>query len=517
MANFRRNNRFPHRRAAVTVAAAALVLAGLVAPRTALAAGPFPAGVWGNDISWPQCNGAYPSGFSFLVVGVNDGYPTTTNPCLGSEWARARTGPFPATVYINTDNPPSSRPRFAAGNAGPAGSCTQVSTCHMYNYGVAAAANAYATARQQGIVSPIWWLDVETGNWWMPWGTPSASDQALNAAVLQGNIDYLRSQAVTVGIYSTRYQFGQIAGSYSPGVPVWLADYDTSTPADDCHPWKGFGGGQVWMVQIGPGQFDTDYSCPSPNGYWLAASDGGVFTFGTAGFAGSAGGQRLNQPVVGMAATVDGGGYWLDASDGGIFAFGDAPFYGSMGGRPLAQPIVGMAATGTGHGYWLVASDGGIFAFGDAPFYGSMGGRPLVQPIVGMAATPTGHGYWLVASDGGIFAFGDAQFLGSAAGQQLNQPVVGMAAGSDGAGYWLVGRDGGIFAYGHLGFFGSAGSAHLSAPVVSVAATRSGQGYWITAADGTVVNYGDAQPEGGLTGQSLYRPIVGMAPSPVSQ
>ena len=61
------------------------------------------------------------------------------------------------------------------------------------------------------------------------------------------------------------------------------------------------------------------------------------------------------------------------ASDGGIFAFGDAQFYGSTGSIALNKPIVGMAATGNGGGYWLVASDGGIFAFGDAPFLGSTG------------------------------------------------------------------------------------------------------------------------------------------------
>ena len=33
-----------------------------------------------------------------------------------------------------------------------------------------------------------------------------------------------------------------------------------------------------------------------------------------------------------MAVTPDGGGYWLVASDGGIFTFGDAQFYGSTGG-----------------------------------------------------------------------------------------------------------------------------------------------------------------------------------------
>jgi hypothetical protein len=38
------------------------------------------------------------------------------------------------------------------------------------------------------------------------------------------------------------------------------------------------------------------------------------------------GGQPLDRPVVGTAPA--GAGYWLVASDGGIFAF-DAPFYGS--------------------------------------------------------------------------------------------------------------------------------------------------------------------------------------------
>ena len=69
-----------------------------------------------------------------------------------------------------------------------------------------------------------------------------------------------------------------------------------------------------------------------------------------------------------MAATPDGEGYWLVASDGGIFTFGDASFYGSAGALHLNKAIVGMAPTPDGNGYWLVASDGGMFTFGDAPF-----------------------------------------------------------------------------------------------------------------------------------------------------
>jgi hypothetical protein len=86
-----------------------------------------------------------------------------------------------------------------------------------------------------------------------------------------------------------------------------------------------------------------------------------------------------------MAATPDGKGYWLVASDGGIFTYGDATFYGSHGGSPLNKPIVGMASTPNGGGYWLVASDGGVFNYGNAGFSGSHGGSPLNKPIVGMA------------------------------------------------------------------------------------------------------------------------------------
>ncbi|HEV3266214.1 MAG TPA: hypothetical protein VG014_11870 [Acidimicrobiales bacterium] len=233
-------------------------------------------------------------------------------------------------------------------------------------------------------------------------------------------------------------------------------------------------------------------STPDGGGYWLAASDGGVFAYGDARFFGSAGGTPLQSPVVGMAATPDGGGYWLVASDGGMFAYGDAGFFGSSGAQRLNQPIVGMAPTPDGRGYWLVASDGGMFAYGDAGFFGSTGAMVLNRPIVGMAATPDGKGYWLVASDGGVFAFGDAAYFGSTGAMTLNKPIVGMAATPDGKGYWLVASDGGIFAYGDAGFFGSTGAMVLNKPIVGMAATPDGKGYWLAAADRGVFAYGDA-------------------------
>jgi L,D-peptidoglycan transpeptidase YkuD (ErfK/YbiS/YcfS/YnhG family) len=140
---------------------------------------------------------------------------------------------------------------------------------------------------------------------------------------------------------------------------------------------------------------------------------------------------------IGMAAAPGGQGYWVAASTGGVFGFGDARFFGSTGAMTLNQPIVGMAATPTGDGYWLVAADGGIFGFGDAHFFGSTGAMTLNQPIVGMAATPTGDGYWLVAADGGIFSFGDARFFGAASGD-ITPMLVGQLASTGGARQLIV-------------------------------------------------------------------------------
>ena len=253
-----------------------------------------------------------------------------------------------------------------------------------------------------------------------------------------------------------------------------------------------------------------------PTGYNLYEGNGTITNMAVLGpfsvtqLFGELGGLTLNQPVVGMATTPLDGGYWLAAGDGGVFSFGDAGFYGSTGAIHLNQPIVGMAATPDGNGYWLVASDGGVFSFGDAGFYGSTGAIHLNQPIVGMAATPDGNGYWLVASDGGVFSFGDAGFYGSTGAIHLNQPIVGMAATPDGNGYWLVASDGGVFSFGDAGFYGSTGAIALDEPIVGMAASPDGKGYWLAAADGGIFAYGDAPYEGSLGGTGTTD-VVGIA------
>ena len=188
---------------------------------------------------------------------------------------------------------------------------------------------------------------------------------------------------------------------------------------------------------------------------WVVDSTGHVFgesdlSGPPANNFGDASGLPLNKPIVGMTPTSDGQGYWLVASDGGIFTYGDAGFYGSTGAIRLNQPIVGMSVTPDGKGYTLVASDGGVFNFGDSQFYGSLPGvlkpgQTLNSPIEGLVNTPDGGGYWMVAADGGIFTFGDAPFLGSLGSEHLASPIAGMFA--NGTGYTLVAQNGTLYPF----------------------------------------------------------------------
>lgn len=223
--------------------------------------------------------------------------------------------------------------------------------------------------------------------------------------------------------------------------------------------------------------------------YRIAASNGAVDSVGTAAL-GSEAGQHLNAPVMGMASTSSGNGYWLAARDGGVFSFGDARFAGSMGAVRLNAGIVGIASDRTTGGYWLLGADGGVFSF-NAPFLGSEGGRSLNAPVVGMASTSDGKGYWLVASDGGVFSFGDAHFEGSMGADHLNAPVVGMAGDSATGGYWLVGADGGVFSF-DAAFLGSEGAIPSAAPVTGISAASDGSGYWMVTATGSAFGFGSA-------------------------
>lgn len=127
----------------------------------------------------------------------------------------------------------------------------------------------------------------------------------------------------------------------------------------------------------------------------------GIFRFGDAGFYGSTGALFLRAPIVGMASSPSSHGYWLVASDGGIFRFGDAVDRGNAVGRGLVgRAIVGMAATPSGHGYWI-ASAGKlalrpVFVVGDSL---TVGAAPYIPgafaaneiPLVGISGKVGRH------------------------------------------------------------------------------------------------------------------------------
>jgi hypothetical protein len=131
-------------------------------------------------------------------------------------------------------------------------------------------------------------------------------------------------------------------------------------------------------------------STPDGRGYWLAASDGGVFTFGDAGYYGSASGSVGGKPVVAIASTVDGGGYWLVGSDGAVHNFGDAALLGEPGGQAVAIAQAPASAWGSsgqaaGGSYWVAGPFGTVTGFGDASFEGDLASPPDA-PVVALVA-----------------------------------------------------------------------------------------------------------------------------------
>ena len=187
--------------------------------------------------------------------------------------------------------------------------------------------------------------------------------------------------------------------------------------------------GNLDPSRLRAGEQVTSLSARKPEpGYLLFTSKGRVFAIGPDGQneRPGVGHVTLNGPVLDSVVTPSGQGYYMVASDGGIFTFGDAAFHGSMGGRKINAPVQSLVPDGDGDGYWMVASDGGIFAF-RAGFNGSMGATRLNRPVTGMVRA--GTGYLMVGEDGGIFDFsGDPQsFKGSLGATPPARPITSVA------------------------------------------------------------------------------------------
>jgi hypothetical protein len=212
-------------------------------------------------------------------------------------------------------------------------------------------------------------------------------------------------------------------------------------------------------------------------GYWLVATDGGVFSFGNANFYGSIPGiglapagspnpRRLNQPVVGIVPSADQKGYFMVAADGGVFTFGDAKFEGSCPGiGGCAGAAVAVMPDGTGKGYWIVTTTGHVYSFGDAIYHGGPG--PQGAPVTSAVRTADGGGYWILLSNGAVFPYGDATKLGSPTGIGGANPATAIFTTSDGRGYWVAAANGAVFTFGDAPYDGGMNGKPLNGSIIA--------------------------------------------------
>ena len=73
---------------------------------------------------------------------------------------------------------------------------------------------------------------------------------------------------------------------------------------------------------------------PGTNGFVITTSSGCAYAYNGGQYYGGMCGVALNGPIVGITSTSDGKGYWMVASDGGVFTFGDAQFQGAIAVPP---------------------------------------------------------------------------------------------------------------------------------------------------------------------------------------
>src|SRR5580700_428004 len=211
---------------------------------TASAAAAHAAGTpTGNDVSYPQCGQALPSGQAFGVVAVNAGVANTTNPCLAAEitWAQASSGVAGqprVSLYVNTANP---------GNHG----VTDWPATNNNPLGGKLVSDPYGTCRGA----------INSGE----------SSSANNRADLEGMASYFRRIGANVGIYSTPKQWDPLVGTVHANSPLyrlpdWIPGATTLSRAKkNCGLAPLTGGGTVTVVQWSTKPVNRDLACRAPS------------------------------------------------------------------------------------------------------------------------------------------------------------------------------------------------------------------------------------------------------------
>lgn len=165
---------------------------------------------FGFDISWPQCRGQGallpPLLGTLAIVGITNGHPLSSNPCLGQQWHWAASRAH-HSAYLNLAYPQD--PQTAE------------------DFGGATVRNALATAHAAGMKLRGVWLDVEIGNHW-------SAEPANNLNVIQDALAALRAANVQAGIYTSPLDWQIITGGAPIDVPLWKAVPDGRTLGASC-------------------------------------------------------------------------------------------------------------------------------------------------------------------------------------------------------------------------------------------------------------------------------------------
>lgn len=186
-------------------------------------------------------------------------------------------------------------------------------------------------------------------------GPVSSNAVALDVEenVAQGAVEYVKAWQTEInrlGFHPVIYTSASSGYLFEEFVDVWLAQWTNAPHAI-------------------PGAVATQYASPISDPSLEVDLSTVVDSLPLWEVHAANGGHPMPPQYVEIIADPKGRGYWVAAANGGVFSYG-VPFYGSQYGKPLAAPITSAAAAPDGAGYWLLGGDGGVFAFGSARYLG---------------------------------------------------------------------------------------------------------------------------------------------------
>jgi hypothetical protein len=248
------------------LAVAAIVVALLLQPLSGApsvpTSVPYASGAIGWDASFPQCGrGSAPPG-GFGIVGLNQGRPFTTNPCLTKLWNWAAALPG-ASLYVNAAYSGSFARHLGPECEGTAPASIRGPTeRRAWEIGCQEAAYNLSISPE---LPNAWWLDVEPANSW------SRHRPALNRLAIMGLAHGLRRSGRPVGLYSYSPAWERITGEVGWSPPDastnWLAPTSVTgaaAAAEECGR-SGFSGLPValvqWLGADAEGHHDADRAC----------------------------------------------------------------------------------------------------------------------------------------------------------------------------------------------------------------------------------------------------------------